>query len=385
MNLFSRWKNKTTVKDLEEYCCTLTNELIYKRLAIETAIDLIANTISRVEFITYSEGKRVENDFYYMWNVSPNCHESKVVFIKKIIRQLIFYNDCLIVTPMNHEKEMYVSDGWSMINEKAVFPNTFTSVSVNNFTLNQTFDESETPYFKYSNENIKQLIDNFYSLYGVMIASATNVYKRKNARRFALKSDLKTAQTDDYTKKLNDMITSQFKAFLEADNAGAIAQLANENELIDFSDHSSASSKDYTDLIDGIYDIVARAFHIPKGLLKGDTVGASEQIDEFLMFTILPIVGMIEAEINKKQVDKADYLKGTRVRADTSKLRIVDIGKQSEALYKLFQIGAKSINDCILETGGDPIHEDWANTHYVTKNFTTAKEDAQNNTQKEVK
>lgn len=377
MNLFSKWKSKNTIKDLEEFCCPLTNEFVYKKLAIETAIDLIANTISRVEFNTYNQNKRVENDIYYMWNISPNPHDSKGFFVKKLIRQLLWFNECLIVSPSGHEHEMYVCDGWALANEKSLYGNTFTDCSVNNFTLNEVFSESDVLYLKYANKDLKQFLDSFYNLYGVMIASATDVYKRKNARRFALKSNLKTAMQDDVAKGINDMITSQFEAFLKADNAGAVAQIANDNELIDFSDQSGGNNKDYLEFIDGIYDIVARTFHIPEGLLKGDTVGASEQIDEFLMFTILPIVEIIETEINKKQVDKKDYLQGTRIKADTSKLRIVDVAKQSDSLYKLFQIGAKSINDCILETGGDPIDKEWADTHYVTKNFTTAKEDAE--------
>ena len=43
------------------------------------------------------------------------------------------------------------------------------------------------------------------------------------------------AQNNEMQKQINDMLTSQFKPWLEADNAGAIFQLQNGFELEDFS------------------------------------------------------------------------------------------------------------------------------------------------------
>ncbi len=91
-----------------------------------------------------------------------------------------------------------------------------------------------------------------------------NVYKRSNARRYVLKGNLFRPQDNTTQDQINKMMTSQFKAFMEADNAGAVFQLQNEYTLEDFSGNFKSNSRDIKNLIDDIFEMTAAAFHVRK-------------------------------------------------------------------------------------------------------------------------
>ncbi|EQB5651176.1 phage portal protein, partial [Escherichia coli] len=95
---------KATVP-LEEYFCKLQVDFVYRKFAIETCIDLIANAMSKAEFKSYEDGKNKKNDLYYRLNVAPNKKNNATEFRKKLIRRLIFYNEVLIVSPSNNSSE----------------------------------------------------------------------------------------------------------------------------------------------------------------------------------------------------------------------------------------------------------------------------------------
>src|SRR5690554_4842821 len=75
----------------------ITAEIFYKELAMNAAINLIANTISNAEFLTYERGKEVKKENYYLFNVEPNQNKSANKFWRDVIYKLVFENECLIV------------------------------------------------------------------------------------------------------------------------------------------------------------------------------------------------------------------------------------------------------------------------------------------------
>jgi HK97 family phage portal protein len=97
---------KRATVSLDEYFCKLQVDYVYRKLAIETCIDLIANAMSKAEFKSYEQGKNKKNELYYRLNVAPNKKTNATEFRKKLIRRLIFYNEVLIVSPSNESSEM---------------------------------------------------------------------------------------------------------------------------------------------------------------------------------------------------------------------------------------------------------------------------------------
>ncbi len=136
----------------------------------------------------------------------------------------------------------------------------------------------------------------------------------------------------------------------------------------------SIDSRDISNLIDDIFNYVAMAFHVPRGLLKGDLADIDKQTDNFIMFALNPPAEMMEDEFNRKAYSKEDYLNRTYVKIDTSKIKITDIVQLATAFDKMFAIGVYTINDILSELGHEIVDDEIANKRHVTKNYQDAEE-----------
>jgi HK97 family phage portal protein len=358
---------KRSVVSIEEYFCKLQVDYVYRKFAIETCIDLISNALSKSEFKSYEKGKNIKNEMYYRLNVSPNAKTNATEFRKKMIRRLIFYNEVLIVSPSSSTSELFVADSWN-VTEYGLKDDVFSQVQVNNIVLEKTFKESDVIYIKYADEHIRQLVDAYYGAYGKLISSAMNVYKRSNARRYVLKGDLFRPQDDTAQGQINEMMTSQFKSFMEADNAGAVFQLDNKAELLDFSGNFQSNSRDIKNLIDDIYEMTAAAFHVPKNLLKGDMSGLSDQVDAFLMFEIIPIAELIQDAFNATIYSMDEYLSGDYLRVDTTMIKIASFKDLVDAIDVGIRNGVFTINEGRERVGNDRSDKPMADEIFITKN-----------------
>lgn len=364
---FDYFARRSTVS-VEEYFCKIQVDYVYRKFAIETCIDLIANAMSRAEFKSYEKGKNKKNEMYYRLNVAPSKKTNATEFRKKLIRRLIFYNEVLIVSPSNSSSELFIADSWN-VTEYGLKENIFSQVQINNKVLDRTFKESDVFYIKYADENIRQLVDAYYGAYGKLISSAVNVYKRSNARRYVMKGDLFRPQDGSTQGQINDMMTSQFKTFMEADNAGSVFQLQEGYTLEDLSGNYQSNSRDIKNLIDDIYEMTAAAFHVPKNLLKGDMSGLSDQVDAFLMFEIIPIAELIQDSFNAKLYDVEEYLSGDYLRVDTTMIKVVSFKDLAEAGDKAIGSGQYTINEMRERGGNDRVDDPRADKIYITKNY----------------
>ena len=367
-NPFSGFKD-----DYLQVVVSLTIAEAYKRLAVDACINLIADAFARCEFKTYKGNKFSKNDNYYLMNIAPNQNQNAVEFWKKVIYKLYINNEVLVVM---QKDQWYIADDFD-VETYAFKENVYTIVTIDTLTRNKNYRESEVIYFKLNDENIMSVIDTFYSDYGMLISSAKDIYKRSNAKRIVLKGDFIRAQNDKRQAMINEMLTKQFKPFLEANNAGAVFQLQEGHELEDLSGNGKTGtnkndSRDIRNLIDDVFDFVASALHVPRGLFKGDVVDVSELTNNLIMFVILPLTELIAVELNKKYYGKDNYLKGNYVKIDASAIKVTDLKDLAEGLDKLFAIGALSINDIIERIGGERIEEEWADKRYVTKNYADA-------------
>lgn len=364
---FDYFTRRSTVS-VEEYFCKIQVDYVYRKFAIETCIDLIANAMSKAEFKSYEKGKNKKNEMYYRLNVAPSKKTNATEFRKKMIRRLIFYNEVLIVSPSNSSSELFIADSWN-VTEYGLKENIFSQVQINNKVLDRTFKESDVFYIKYADENIRQLVDAYYGAYGKLISSAVNVYKRSNARRYVMKGDLFRPQDGSTQGQINDMMTSQFKTFMEADNAGSVFQLQEGYTLEDFSGNYQSNSRDIKNLIDDIYEMTAAAFHVPKNLLKGDMSGLSDQVDAFLMFEIIPLAELIQDSFNAKLYDVEEYLSGDYLRVDTTMIKVVSFKDLVEAGDKAIGSGQYTINEMRERGGNDRVDDPRADKIYITKNY----------------
>ncbi|OAT73760.1 phage portal protein [Parageobacillus thermoglucosidasius] len=362
-------RNSITLTEFQ----TLSTTAYYKRLAVETCIDLIANTLTRCEFQTFENGKEKRGENYYLLNVQPNQNQNASEFIHSLVNRLIMQNECLVIM---QNDQLYIADGW-VKNEFALKENYYTDVQIGELTFQKVFHESEVLYFKLNDRNIMEVINGLYEDYGKLIASAIGYYKRKNNKRILIKGDFLRPQDEETQKLIDQMFEKQLADWFNADKPGVGFQLQKGYEFEDMSDSKSgvaqnSTSRDIAELVNDVINYVAMAFHVPRGLLKGDVADIEKQMDAFLLFCIKPIAELIQDEFNRKMYTKQEYLNRTYLKVDTNNLKIVDITQLATAADKLFAIGGLSINDILTMLGKEPINEDWANKRYVTKNYQEA-------------
>jgi len=362
-------KNSITLTEFQR----LATSAYYKRLAIETCIDLIANTLTRCEFQTFERGKEIRGENYFLLNVQPNQNQNSSEFIHSLVNRLIMQNECLVIM---QNDQLYIADGW-VKNEFALKENYYTEVQIGDLTFQKVFRESEVLYFKLNDRNIMEVINGLYEDYGKLISSAIGYYKRKNNKRILIKGDFLRPQDEETQKLINEMFEKQLSDWFNADKPGVGFQVQKGFDFEDMSDSKSgvaqnSTSRDIADLVNDVINYVAMAFHVPRGLLKGDIADVEKHMDAFLLFCIKPIAELIQDEFNRKMYTKQEYLDRTYLKVDTNNLKIVDITQLATAADKLFAIGGLSINDILTMLGKEPIDEEWANKRYVTKNYQEA-------------
>ena len=345
-------------------------EFHVKRLAVETCIDIIANAITKCEFQTFNKGQEVRGNNYYLFNVQPNVNQNASEFVHKLVHTLLYQNDCLVIMV---DDQLLVADSYD-VDEYALKDNIYKNITCGNMTFDRTFYEKEVCHFKYNNENIRKVIDDLYNSYGKLLSSAIDIYKRSNAKRYTIKGKFIKNHDEKKQREANELFNRMFKSWLEADSAGSLIHIGENLDLTDMSGSgkigtSNFSSRDIRNIVDDVIDFTAMAFHIPRGLVKGDMADVEKQVDSFLMFGIEPIIKLIQSEFNRKIFKKEEYLQRTYLKIDTTMIKIVDVVQLATALDKYFAVGAYNTNMIRRRLGEEPIDEPWAEEHYVTKNY----------------
>ncbi|EAD1122329.1 phage portal protein [Listeria monocytogenes] len=339
-------------------------ELSIKKWAIDSCANKIANTLSCAEVLTYEKGEEVRKKNWYMFNVEANQNQNATEFWKKAIYKLVYDNEALIFM---QDEYIYVADSFTK-NDKSLYENTYTEVTLKDLTLKKEFKESEVLHLTLNNESIKSIIDGFYLLYGDLLTAAVNKYKKLNSRKIIVKLKAMFGQTPEVEEKLRLMLSERMKKFLaEGDSALPVEDGMEIDELA--GDSKIAESRDIKKMIDDVFEMVANSFNIPLGLAKGDTVGLSEQVNSFLMFSINPIAEMFTDEGNRKFYGRDSVLERTYMKLDTTRIKVQDIQEIASSMDVLFHIGVNTIDDNLRMIGREPVMSPETQERFVTKNY----------------
>nr|WP_275541045.1 phage portal protein [Clostridium tetani] len=347
---------------------SLEGELFYKQLAVESCINLIANCISRSEFLTFENGKEVRKDNYYLFNVKPNQNLSSSEFWKKAIYKLFLDNELLIVQIDN---KFYIADNFAKT-EYGLKDNIYKNVVINGYETSDVFKESEVFHLTLNNSNVKNIIDGLYTGYAKLIKAGQLSYIKSKTRRGILNVPTNYPQTQEAQDDLTDIMNNKFKTFFQSEK-DVILPLTNGltyDELgINNKGKSVGEVRDVRSYIDDIFDFVGIAFNVPPQLLKGNVADTNNAINNLLMFCINPLAKLISDEINMKFYRKTDYLNRTYTKLDTSRIRVTTLKDIANALDVLTRIGAYTIDDSLIALGKEPLGGSYSKQRYMTKNY----------------
>lgn len=352
--------------DIEEYF-SLAAELYVRKLAFQSAVNLIANSISKCEFKTYLDNKPVKKEEYYLLNFEPNKNQNKTQFIHKLINKLYANNECLVI---ESNGQLLIADTFDK-SEYVLFDCQFTDVTVDNFKFDKTFYADDVLYFKLNSKDIKKLINDMYKSYGKLIAYGQKSYNNSRGDKGILQVNAIAQGKPNFKETFDTLMNERFKKFFEADNAVLPLFDGYTYKGLESKTYSNENSRDIKAMIDDVYDFTARVFVIPPALLRGDLANIENAVDNYLTFCIDPLAMLLEQEIVRKRTGFKGYSKGAYVKIDTKTIKHIDLLNISGPIDKLISSGAFCINDIRIAVGEEPIDEPWANQHFMTKNYET--------------
>lgn len=349
------------------------SRLVTEEFLIHSAINLIANSISKCEFKTFQKGRELCKDEYYMWNYEPNANQNSSQFIQELVSRLLYNNECLVVEVRG---QLLIAESFCK-EEYALNETIFSGVARNGFTFGRSFRMSEVLYFRLNNKNIRCLLTNLCNGYNKLLQDAVDKYEKAGGEKGILTIDAQASGRKygdkTFEEVFEDLMNKRFEKFFK--NRNAVLPLFNGFGYVprtgaEQSKKSTSEVKDITDLTDEVLMKVSQAFNIPVSLLKGDVSDVKEITKNFLTFCIDPICNMLTGEINRKRYGKAEVMKNNYLRVDTSCAMHVDIFEIAEKVDKLIASGLYCIDELRKKIGETELGTDEARKHYITKNYT---------------
>lgn len=328
----------------------------------------IANAVSKCEFKTYMNHKEVKEKEYYLWNFEPNQNQNASAFLNKLIGNLYRNNECLVVEV---NRKLYVADSYGK-EIYALKDHRFSNITFDGYTLSETLEMSDVLFFELNSKDMRKLMNGMYDSYAKLIVYAQKAYKKSRGHKGILNIEAVAQETENFDETFNELMSTHFKNFFDKENA--VLPLFDGYSYDDISQnaktYSTESTRDIKALADDIFEFTARAFSFPPSLAKGDVQDTGKAIDELLTFVIDPLVKMIQQEINRKRNGLSGYRRGNYLKIETLAVKHIDIFDIATPVDKLISSGAFTIND-ILEVLGKPrIEEEWADQHFMTKNYS---------------
>ena len=346
-------------------------QLDIEDFAIQMAINMLAGLIAKCEFKTYIKGQEVKKDEYYLWNVEPNANQNSSQFLQQLVSKLLHDNEALAI---EQNGQLLLADSFTATGY-ALFPATFSGVTVttfgNSFTFDKTFSMADVLYFRLNNQNIRALLSGVMDGYSQLLSLAMGKYKRAGGRKGIAEIN-RTAAGDQKSKDQdNDLFTKGFKKYFESENA--VITLPNGvkyNEITgEGSKKSTSEVNDIANITKEAFARVAQAFRIPPALLQGDISDVSKLMDELLTVCIDPLADLIQTEIIRKRYGKAAFLAKTFLRIDTTCIKHIDIFDVAMAADKLISDSLYNVDELRQKLGDAPLNTWWSKRYVLTKNY----------------
>lgn len=352
----------------EEEYQSLVAELSFRELAFYSCVNMIANSISKCEFKTFEKNKEVKAREYYSWNVEPNKNQNSSQFLHKLIFQLYANNECLVIAEGD---QLLVADSFTM-KEYALFDNTFSGVTVGDYSFSKIYSRKDVLFFKLSEQNMRKVINMIYDSYGKLLSYTMKHYQTSKGTKGILNLEALGGGTEDEKTYLKDLMNKRFKGYFENDNS--VLPLSKGFDYKENPRQSTENTRDIKAMMDDVSDFTAKAFGIPPALIRGEIAGISDAMQSYLTFCIDPLVDMIQEEINRKRNGYTAFIQGTYLKIDTRNIKHVDILESATAIDKLIASGVYSVNHIRDILGEQLVNEEFADKFFMTKNYSTAED-----------
>lgn len=355
-------------------------------LAEAHAIDLIAKIISKCEIQTFCKvnDKIQENrgELYWTLNVRPNYIETGTRFIYKLVTKLLTEKTALVLINQKlNENLLYVADSY-ITNNRILEGKTFSNITVqddegNTININKTYNQENTIYYSLKNTNLTLASENFKINTAKLLKACQKSFIRANTAKWRLKSPgqqptlidattKKPISREEYKEKITEGLMS------DEDAVVLLSELFN---LENLNQKNNKSLSDIESIYKKIGDTVASKWGIPLDVFYGTQTETGT--NNFITMCGDTYFELLEDGFNASLVGKESFLEGEYVKFNKLSINHKDLIDKASGWDKLISNGF-SFNQLCKFLGLPLINEEWANEHYITKNYANVKGGAEN-------
>ena len=346
------------------------------------AIDIIAKTIAKCEIQTFELVKnniqKNKGDLYWTLNIQPNYNENGTAFIYKLVTRLLINNNALVLI---NEKLginlLYVANSYTT-NKDILKKKTFSDIILidnegNSMDMHKIYSSENSIYFSIDSTNLLKTSENFKNKTKNILKSVQKSFIRENTGKWKLgvQGNQPTLIDPETNKPVN---YKDYKAKITEgllDDEESIIMLSSLYNLENLNKEYNKTNSDYFNTAKNISDAVARKWNIPLEIFYGNKTDKSTSNEDFITFALDPYFELLEDGFNSTLVGKESYLKGEYVKFNRLNITHKDLIDKASGWDKLISNGF-SFNQLSDMLGLPQINEEWANRHYITKNYANA-------------
>lgn len=357
--------NASSIQALNEECDPIA-VVGYRKLAIEMALDLIGNSVSRVDWREFKKNKQDDGTISYVLNVKPNQYDTKQAFFKRVTRKLLLDREVLLIPDGNY---FHVADSFS---KEFVSYNkiSFTNVQINGYqSPKQKYTPDTAVYISYENEQLTSFLTAYQIDYDKLVQSAANGYQTNKLRKYYLSSDAYRAQNNEVQLQFNELLEQNFKTFINSTRRASVYAKPKGYTIEKLEDAQQETAGDIRSLIKDVIENTGNAFHIPPNILL---TGEATQIqtDNYLMFAVYPIIDAFRQGFNNYMYTESEIRGGTFVKSDATKVKMIDLATTADFISKVFPTGALTLENVIVDyLNLDKPDKEIGDVRVITKNY----------------
>ena len=325
-----------------------------RELAFNSCVNLIAKAIANCEFKTYEKGSSVKKDYYYLFNVA-----------------------LLVPLLRGGRLNLVVADSWAKPDYIPTQEKVYKDIQVGDQAYTRTLKESEVLHLTLNSTNAKAVVDGLYESYNNLVQATMKATIRNSGQHLKVHIDQVAEGLDEFEKDFGEMLDAQYKPFLSSES-GILPEFNGYNFEQFGGEGKAQDTRDIRALVDDIFTFTARGLGIPPVLVQGDVAGISDVVTHWLTTCIDPLAAQISEECNRKLYGMSAWKGGDRMTVDTSTIQHFDMLTNAANIEKLIESAYSSINECREATGLEPLPDEWANIHWMTKNISTVDSVARN-------
>ena len=346
-----------------------------RRMAFWTIVRKIGAAVGAVEWETYRGGKKAKGKESWAWNFEPNPNQTAGEFFMQLVGKLYQDGEVLVVE-WGGNGYRYIADSFSKV--LSLNGDKYEGVTIHEQALlNRVYQSKDVLHVSLAGATITDVLSGITGAEGRLIKSASSAYIRNQGSHGILRIDYLAVADAVFEETYSDLVNEKLRKYFTAENA--VLPLFKgyeftEHESTGGSTKSSLSgTRDIRSLYDDIVEYVAQSMGCPVSIVTGKQL-TKEDFDQFITHCVKPIVEMLADEMNRKLYGMSRVQNGAYIAPNYGHIKHSDLFDIADPIDKLIGSGAFSVNDIRKRLGLEPIDEDWANEHWMTKNYAPAGE-----------